>query len=232
MGESYRFGARMHRTIGRRRALPATPGATARLPYSLSMTTRQRPREGIVPERLVRSQTIAEGKLLVLRHDTVVDAAGEERMREVVAHRGGVAVLALTADRRLVMVRQYRHAVGETLLELPAGTLDRQPDGSLEDPAAAARRELAEETGYVADEWRELGRFYTAPGFTTERMHLYLATGLTELADHDGPEDDENIEIALLPLEQVVALAEAGELRDAKTLVGVLWLARLELRAS
>jgi ADP-ribose pyrophosphatase len=187
----------------------------------------QRDHDGIVAEQLVRSETIFEGKLLVLRHDTVLDAGGQQRLREVVAHRGGVAVLALTADRRLLLVRQYRHAVGEVLLELPAGTLDRRPDGELEDPAAAARRELAEETGHVADEWRELGTFYTAPGFATERMHLFLATSLSEMSDHRGPAEDENIELATLPLEQLLALAEAGELHDAKTLVGVLWLGRL-----
>jgi ADP-ribose pyrophosphatase len=138
-----------------------------------------------------------------------------------------VAVVALTDDRRLLLVRQYRHAAGEVCLEVPAGTLDRQPDGSLEDAQAAARRELAEETGYAADEWRALGRFYTAPGFTTEQMHLYLATGLRPIEDHAGPEEDESLELLSLPLEQALALAQAGELRDAKTLVGVLWLGRL-----
>jgi ADP-ribose pyrophosphatase len=191
------------------------------------MSRRPTHHDAIEHERLVESQTLVEGKLLVLRHDTVIDARGERRQREVVAHRGGVAVLALTTDRRLLLVRQYRHAVGEVLLEIPAGTLDRQPDGSVEDPATAARRELAEETGHFAGEWRALGRFFTAPGFASEVMHLYLATGLSEIEDHAGPAEDENLELIRLPIEQAVALAVAGELRDAKTLVGVLWLGRL-----
>jgi ADP-ribose pyrophosphatase len=191
------------------------------------MNQRSNRRNAIAPERQVRSVTLAEGKLLVLRHDTVLDAAGEERQREVVAHRGGVAVLALTADRRLLLVRQYRHAVGEVLLEIPAGTLDPAPDGAVEEPATAARRELAEETGHVAGEWRQLGRFYTAPGFATEEMHLFLATELSEIEDDTGPAADENLELIKLSIEQAVALAVGGELRDAKTLVGVLWLGRL-----
>lgn len=220
MGESYHLVAALHRT-----PLPDQP--TKRRCHNRPVTQRQARRETIEPERLIGSTTLVEGKLLVLRHDKVVDAKGEERQREVVGHRGGVAIVALSADRRLLLVRQYRHAVGEVLLEIPAGTLDREPDDSIEDPATAARRELAEETGHVAGEWRALGRFYTAPGFATEEMHLYLATELSEIEDHGGPEEDENLELVRLPIEQALALAVGGELRDAKTLVGVLWLGRL-----
>ena len=181
----------------------------------------------VQPERLIRSATLVEGRLLTFRSDAVLDADGEERTREVVVHPGGVAVLAVTADRRLLLVRQYRHAVSETLLEIPAGTLDRDADGRAEEAASAARRELAEETGHVADEWRLVCRFFTAPGFTTEEMHLYLARGLRAAEGGAGPDEDESLELVSLPVDEVITLAEQGELRDAKTLVGVLWLARL-----
>jgi ADP-ribose pyrophosphatase len=181
----------------------------------------------VEPERPVRAETLVEGRLLTFRRDTVIDAKGAERTREVVVHPGGVGVLAVTADRRLLLVRQYRHAVGDVCLEIPAGTLDRQPDGTTEDPFAAARRELAEETGYLAGGWRKLGSFWTAPGFTTEEMHLYLATDLTEDVDGAGPDEEESLELESVPLDEVVALVEGGAVRDAKTIVGILWLARL-----
>jgi len=178
-------------------------------------------------EMLVESVEVASGKLLTLRHDTVADVAGERHLREVVVHRGGVAVVPLLDDRRLLLVRQYRHAVGEALLEIPAGTLDRLPDGSVESPDGAARRELAEETGHSAREWRRFGQFFTAPGFTTEKMYLYLATGLTPIDGYDGPEADERLEVEQITLADAIRMADAGEIRDAKTLVGLYWAGRL-----
>jgi ADP-ribose pyrophosphatase len=180
-----------------------------------------------VAERLLRRQTLAEGRLLTFRLDIVADAEGAERRREVVVHPGAVAIAALTADRQLLLVRQYRHAVGEVCLEVPAGTLDRAADGTPEQPDLAARRELAEETGYAADDWRLLGRFWTAPGFATEEMHLFLANRLKPAGDHAGPAADERLELVSLPLGDALALVEAGEIRDAKTLVALLWLGRL-----
>ena len=178
-------------------------------------------------ESLVERVEVAHGKLLDLRLDTVADSAGDRHVREVVVHRGGVAVVAVTSARHVLMVRQYRHAVGEALLEIPAGTLDRLEDGTTETPDPAARRELAEETGYEARRWRKLGRFYTAPGFATEVMHLYLAQGLEPIAGYGGPEADEQLELEHVPLDLAVRLAEGGEIRDAKTLIGLFWLARL-----
>jgi ADP-ribose pyrophosphatase len=178
-------------------------------------------------EKLIDRAEISQGRLLALRHDTVVDADGQQHRREVVVHRGGVAMVALTDDQRVLLVRQYRHAVGEVLLEIPAGTLDRLPDGGIEDPAVAAPRELAEETGQQAADWRSLGDFYTAPGFTTELMHLYLARQLSPVAGYRGPAVDEHLELEQLALADALARADAGEIRDAKTLVGLYRVARL-----
>jgi ADP-ribose pyrophosphatase len=178
-------------------------------------------------ETLVERVEVARGKLLQLRLDTVADADGERHLREVVVHRGGVAVVALTGDQRVLLVRQYRHAVGEVLLEIPAGTLDPLDDGGTEAPDPAARRELAEETGFEAERWQKLGRFYTAPGFTTEVMHLYLARDLQPIEGYTGPDTDERLEVERVPIDGALRLAEDGQIRDAKTLVGLFWLGRL-----
>jgi ADP-ribose pyrophosphatase len=139
-----------------------------------------------------------------------------------------VAILAIDAQDRVLLVRQYRVAVGEALLEVPAGTLDIAEDGSIEDPDLAAPRELEEETGMRAGSWRLISRFYTAPGFASELMHLYLATDLRP-ADGErlGPDEDEHLVLERLPWRDAVAAAERGDLRDGKTMVALLWLARL-----
>ncbi len=139
-----------------------------------------------------------------------------------------MAILAIDAEDQVLLVRQFRVAVGEALLEVPAGTLDVADDGSIEDPALAAPRELEEETGMRAGSWRLIARFYTAPGFASELMHLYLATDLRP-ADGDrlGPDEDEHLVLERMPWQDAVAAAERGELRDGKTLVALLWLARL-----
>ena len=177
-------------------------------------------------ERLVDSTEVARGNLLVVRHDTVVGADGEKHLREVVVHRGGVAIVPLTAGHEVVLVRQYRHAVGESLLEIPAGTLDRLANGDIENPDKAAVRELGEEIGHTAGQWLKFGRFYSAPGFTTEAMHLYLARDLRPIEGYAGPEADESLEIEQVPVDAALRLATSGEIRDAKTLVGLFWLGR------
>jgi len=139
-----------------------------------------------------------------------------------------VAILAIDDEDRVLLVRQFRVAIGEVLLEVPAGTLDVQPDGSIEDPELAAPRELEEETGMRAGSWRRIASFWTAPGFASELMHLYLATDLRP-ADGEllGPDEDEHLLLEKMPWRDAVAAAERGELRDAKTILALLWLARL-----
>ena len=137
-------------------------------------------------------------------------------------------MIAVDPDDHVLLVRQYRSPAERALLEIPAGTLDHRPDGSVEDPDLAARRELEEETGYRAGSWRLLGRFWTAPGFTSELMHLYLATDLMEAgAERLLPEADERLHLVRMPWPDAVAAAERGEIEDAKSIIGLFWLARL-----
>lgn len=180
-------------------------------------------------ERTVERQVVLEGDYLTFRVDTVEDAGGRRHRRELVIHPGAVAIIALV-DGDVLLVRQFRTAVGQICLELPAGTLDRTEDGSIEEPDRAAPRELGEETGYSARDWRHLARFFTAPGFATEEMHLYLATGLTPLADYAGPAEDERLDLVRIPWRRAVEMAEEGLIDDAKSLVGLFWLDRLAAR--
>jgi ADP-ribose pyrophosphatase len=179
-------------------------------------------------ERLISSEVIKQGRILEFRIDTIEAADGHRSTRDIAGHPGGVCVVAIDDDDRVLFVRQWRHAAGGALLEIPAGTLDREPDGSIEEHATAAARELEEETGSRAGAWRHLGGFYTAPGFTSELMHLYLATNLTPV-DGDGlaPDEDERLELRPIPFAEAVAMAERGEIRDAKSIVGLFWVARL-----
>lgn len=179
-------------------------------------------------ERVVESRVLHRGRYLTFRIDTVERPDGTRAQRDIAGHPGAVAILALDDEDRLLMVRQFRVATGEALLEIPAGTLDVAEDGTIEDPDVAAPRELEEETGQRATEWRTIGRFWTAPGFATEEMHLYLAKGLTTVRDTLGEDEDEHLELERIPLRTALAIAERGGIRDAKTLVGIFWLARLE----
>ena len=178
-------------------------------------------------ERLVSSEVIRRGRILEFRVDTVELPDGTRSTRDIAGHPGGVCMVAIDDQRRVLMVRQWRHAIGRSLLEIPAGTLDRHDDGSIEDHATAAARELEEETGYRAATWRYLGSFYTAPGFTSELMHLYLATGLSPAHEGRlGPDEDERLELEAVPFDEAIAMADRGEIADAKTIVGLLRVAR------
>ena len=181
-------------------------------------------RESELNERLVDRQVVLKSNYMEIVKDTIETPDGRKHERDVVLHPGAVTVVAILPDGRVLLVRQYRHAAGRVLLELPAGTLDRLDDGSIEDPAVAAPRELSEETGYRAANWRRLGAFWTAPGFASEHMTLYLATDLTPDPNHTGPDPDERLLVEALTLAELLARVENDEIHDAKTLIGVLWL--------
>lgn len=143
-----------------------------------------------------------------------------EVRRQVIEHPGAVTIVPLVDGDRVCLLRNYRIAVGKTLIELPAGTLE--PD---EPPLETAIRELREETGYTAEHWRELPAFFMSPGILRERMHLFVAERLT--AGPPAREAGEEIENLVIPWREAVAMAERGEIEDAKTLVGILFWERL-----
>jgi ADP-ribose pyrophosphatase len=187
------------------------------------------PEPADLTETVVDSRVLHRGRYLQFRIDTIERADGTRAERDVVGHPGAVAILALDEADRVLLVRQFRSPAGRILLEVPAGTLDVDPEtGQIEDPAIAAPRELEEETGYRADTWQHLTSFWTAPGFATELMHLYLATGLRPAhGDRLGPDEDERLELERIPWQEAIAAATRGEIMDAKSLVALLWLDRI-----
>jgi ADP-ribose pyrophosphatase len=158
---------------------------------------------------------IYRGRVLRLEVDDIREADGATGIREVVRHRGSVAALAVHDDGRIVLVRQYRHPVGASLWELPAGMLNEN-----EEPAVGAARELEEETGLRAADVTPLADFFTTPGFCDERMYVFRATRFTEVPPR--PDDDEHIEVRTCSLAEALAMIDGGEIREGKTLVALL----------
>jgi ADP-ribose pyrophosphatase len=174
----------------------------------------------IAAEERIRGRRVFHGRVLDLYVDRVRLARGHEATREVVRHPGAVAVVPITNDGDVVLVRQFRYAVGANLLELPAGTL-----APGERPLACARRELAEETGHVARRWQRLTRFFSAPGFCDEVLHCYLAMDVRGTRVPQ-PEEDEAIAVVTLPLAEALDLVERGTIRDSKSIIGLLLAVR------
>jgi len=174
-------------------------------------------------ERTVESRTAFDGRLLKLDVLDVELDSGRRSVREVVRHRGAVAVLVETRGGEFVLVRQFRKPVERELLETVAGTLDAG-----ERPDECARREIKEETGYEADDLRELGVIYPAPGYTDEALHMYHAL-VGDGAGKPRPDEDEQIEVVTLSADRVEQMIRRGEIRDAKTLAAwLLWRMRGE----
>lgn len=169
--------------------------------------------------RVVSRRTIHKGRRFDFEIIAVRRPGGSVIEREVVRHSGAVVVVPVTDDGRLVLIRNHRVAVGETLWECCAGTLEAG-----EDPAVCAGRELAEETGYSAGRIESLGWFYTTPGLTDERMHAFLATDLRFVGQ--DLEDDETIDVELVSTARAMEMIDRGELRDGKSLVALLIAAR------
>ena len=170
--------------------------------------------------RLVSSRTVYRGPVFWVTTDHLVEPGGIKVRRDLVHHSGSIVVLAVDETAkipRILLERQYRHAASDYLWELPAGRIDPG-----ENELQAAKRELIEETGFRANRWQRILKFYASPGFVAETMAVYLATGLR--AGEAEPEDDEVIYKRMLPLPTVVKMILKGTIRDAKTISSVLWL--------
>ena len=166
-------------------------------------------------ERQINSSEAFRGRLITVRVDEVELENGHRTRREVVEHPGAVAIVPVLGSGEIVLVRQFRYAVGRTLLELPAGT--REPD---EAAGHTATRELREETGYAARHWELLTRFFVSPGWCTEELIIYRARELTALdADLD---EDEQVEVVAVRPNEIMGLMRDGEIADAKTVTGLL----------
>jgi len=172
-------------------------------------------------EELIGSERAFDGKRVRVRVDEVRLPSGRETVREVVEHPGAVAILPVTADGRLLLIRQHHHAIGRALLGLPAGTIDPN-----EAPIETARRELVEETGHAAGRMTELVSYYTSPGYTDERLTLFRADDCRPTGG--GPSPDELIAVVAVSVADVPRLLAPGpdQIMEAKTLIGLLLLLR------
>ena len=170
-------------------------------------------------EKTLKSEKIYEGTIINLRRDKVTVQGGTS-YREIIEHNGGAVIAALTEDKKLVMVRQYRKPAGKVMLEVPAGKIDKG-----EKPLEAAVRELKEETGYTAEKVEFLTEFYPSVGYSEERLYLYLCTGLTP--GETCFDENEAIEIEEIDLDRLFKMAMSGELDDAKTIIAILMVKAL-----
>ncbi len=171
--------------------------------------------------RVISSRIAYKGPVFSVTTDEVEEPGGIRTRRDIVRHPGSIVVLAIdgpASDPQVLLERQYRHAAGQMMWELPAGRID---DGERE--LAAAKRELLEETGYTARRWKNILHFYVSPGFLDETMSIYLAQGLE--SGIAQPEADEKIATRFFPVSATIRMVNRGLIRDAKTIAGVLWLA-------
>jgi len=173
---------------------------------------------------VLSSKVAFDGPLFRVMREEVREPGKKINKRDIIRHNGSVVILAVKnagkKDPLIVMERQYRHAAGQYLWEVPAGKMDEG-----EERLAAAKRELKEETGYRAKKWTKLVRYFASPGFLGEWMQVFLAEGL--IAGEAEPEEDELLEVVLVPLSEVLRMIDAGKILDGKTLVSVQLFARL-----
>jgi ADP-ribose pyrophosphatase len=167
-----------------------------------------------MPFEVLKSEVLMKGRAFCIRRDYLKTPDGRETKYDIIEHSGSVVIIPVDEKGNVLLVRQYRHATGGDLLELPAGTLD-----NAEDPEICAAREIREETGKAASKLTKLGEFYLAPGYSTEFMVVYLATGLS-----DNPldaDEDEFLSVESIPIAKAIQMAESGEIPDAKSLAAL-----------
>jgi|SRR5579875_2534637 len=175
--------------------------------------------------RVLSSREVYKGKVFWVTRDEVIEPGGVRARRDVVRHNGSVVILAIDSSKNpkdpdVLLIRQYRHAAQQFLLELPAGRIE--PGEKL---LPAAKRELLEETGFRARKWSKLVRYYASPGFVAESMDILLAEDLVAAPGEGTPDEDERIDVLPTPLSEAVRLALSGQLHDGKCLIGVLFYA-------
>ncbi len=166
--------------------------------------------------KIISSEEVYRGRAISVKREEILLPSGKRIYRESVIHCGASAILPLKEDGKIIMVKQYRHPVGEVLLEIPAGTL--KPG---EDPRVCAARELEEETGYRAGNLVHLVTIYPSPGYSSEILHIYLAENLKR--GLQAPEIDEDISVAEMTLDDVLKGIENGEIKDSKTITAILY---------
>lgn len=170
-------------------------------------------------EKTIQTEVIFEGRVVKLQVDDVTLPNGEQSKRELIKHPGAVAIIALTEDQKLVLVKQYRKPLEKSILEIPAGKLEPG-----EEPEVTAKRELEEETGYTTHHLEYLTSFYTSPGFADELLYIYFADQLI-VADNKKPlDEDEFIEIVEVPIENLEERVINQEIHDAKTMYALLYI--------
>lgn len=172
-------------------------------------------------EKTIKKEIVYEGKIIDLTLHDVKLPNGETSQREIVSHPGAVAVIAVTEDKKLILVNQFRKPLEKVIAEIPAGKLEKG-----EDPLTCAKRELEEETGIVARKWKSIGSFYTSPGFADELIYLYLAEDLSE--GNTNMDDDEFVEAFQVTIEEAVKLIHDHVIHDAKTIIAVQYLQLLK----
>ena len=165
--------------------------------------------------QLISQETVFSGRVIETRVDTLLMPDGKQITREVVQHPGAVAIVPIDTEENVLLVRQYRYAAGQSLLELPAGVVE-----SGESPDDTAQRELQEEIGYASNNPRALGGVYSSPGFCTEFLYLYIARDL--VPSRLPGDEDEDISVETIPMSRVDRLIRLGEIQDAKTVAGLL----------
>jgi ADP-ribose pyrophosphatase len=176
---------------------------------------KNRRRDRRLIETLVRKNPVYKGNSVDFCVDEIRLPDGRTAVREYLDHPGAVGVVPFLDKKTVVLVRQYRHPVGEVTLELPAGKLDKG-----EDPLDCVKRELREETGYTAKRIRRLIQYWPTPAFANELLHLYTADGLVE--GKHSPDEDEFLEVEVMPFKKALGLARTGRIRDSKTVIGLL----------
>lgn len=181
------------------------------------------------PAEVLSHKTVYQGPLFRVDKEEINEPNCANVTRDIVRHGGSVVILAIDDSKKrdplVILERQYRHAAGQFLYEVPAGKIDPN-----EDRLAAAKRELAEETGFRAKKWTKLARYYASPGFLAEWMQVFLAEGLTPGAT--SPDEDERIELLMVPLSELLRLIDEGKIHDGKTMIAAMAYARIRSGAA